>query len=142
MGGAIGYLAYLGGVSSWQYYVTVDEAVGDAERLEGTRVRVSGCVAIGSLEIGKDRRRAKLQLEGKSRVLDAVCRCSIPDNLAEDVEVVVEGTLQEGCLHGHKVITRCASKYEAAGGDMVTPSLRSDGDGSRVASSVEVDSRK
>jgi cytochrome c-type biogenesis protein CcmE len=36
----------------------------------------------------------------------------VPDNLTEGIDVVVEGTLQQDRFHGHKVITRCASKYE------------------------------
>ena len=38
----------------------------------------------------------------------------MPDNLAEDIDVVVEGTLQANELLGDKVITRCASKYQPA----------------------------
>jgi len=34
------------------------------------------------------------------------------DNLAENMDVVVEGTLQDDGIRGYKVITRCASKYE------------------------------
>jgi cytochrome c-type biogenesis protein CcmE len=42
----------------------------------------------------------------------ATCRCRLPDNLAEDIDVVVEGTFQSDGIHGDKVITRCASKYQ------------------------------
>ena len=36
----------------------------------------------------------------------------LPDNLAEEMEVVVEGSLEpSGCLRGDRVLTRCASKY-------------------------------
>jgi cytochrome c-type biogenesis protein CcmE len=45
----------------------------------------------------------------------------VPDNLAEDMEVVVEGTLREpDCLDGDKVLTRCAGKYEASRNDSQT----------------------
>jgi cytochrome c-type biogenesis protein CcmE len=37
----------------------------------------------------------------------------MPDNLEEDIDVVVEGVLRTDGIHGHKVITRCASKYQS-----------------------------
>ena len=108
---AIGYLAFLGAASSWQYYLSVDEAVADAPHLAGKRIRVSGHVAAGSLTIVDDRRQAKFELVGEMHELHATCRCALPDNLAENIDVVVEGTLQNEDILGQKVITRCASKY-------------------------------
>jgi cytochrome c-type biogenesis protein CcmE len=109
---AIGYMAFRGAASSWQYYLSVDEAVADAARLTGKRVRVSGRVGERSIAIGDDRRHATFELHGGTHSLRATCRCAIPDNFAENIDVVVEGTLQNDGIHGHKVITRCASKYE------------------------------
>lgn len=110
---AIGYLALRGAAESWQYYLSVDEARAEAASLEGRRVRVSGRVVRGSLEIGTDRRQAAFDLSGDVDTLHVTCHCIVPDNLREDIEVVVEGSLAEGALSGNKVITRCASKYEA-----------------------------
>jgi len=109
---AIGYLAFLGAAESWQYYLSVDEAVVEAAHLSGKRIRVSGRVEPGSLTIAEDRRRATFALYGESHKLQAACHCLLPDNLVENIDVVVEGTLQDGGIHCHKVITRCASKYE------------------------------
>ena len=53
-----GYMAYLGGKSSWQYYLTVDECAADASELVGCPLRVNGHVAPNSLEIESDRARA------------------------------------------------------------------------------------
>ena len=40
---------------------------------------------------------------------------SIPDNLAEGMEVVVEGQLErQNLVRGHKVMTKCRSKYTVA----------------------------
>jgi cytochrome c-type biogenesis protein CcmE len=109
---AIGYLAYVGAASSWQYYVSVDEMVADATSFVDKRVRVSGRVAVGSLTISERRQDAEFDLVGTLHKLHASCRCQMPDNLAEDIDVVVEGVLQGDRLQGSKVITRCASKYE------------------------------
>jgi len=110
----IGYLAFIGAAASWQYYLSVDEAVADAAHLEGRRLRVSGRVTVGSLSIGEDRRRATFDLAGERNTLHVTCRCLLPDNLAEDIDVVVEGVFGADGIHGDKVITRCASKYEPA----------------------------
>ncbi len=112
MAAAIGYLAYLGAASSWQYYVSVDEAVADANQIHGKRVRINGRVKTGSLTIAEDGRQATFDLAGAVHTIHATCRCTLPDNLAEDIDVVVEGTFESDGIHSDKVITRCASKYE------------------------------
>jgi cytochrome c-type biogenesis protein CcmE len=111
--GSIAYLAYVGAISSWQYYVSVDETVTDAPSLIGNRIRVSGRVGVGSLKISDSRREATFDLKGTMHTLHATCRCAMPDNLVEDIDVVVEGVLRGDGIHGHKVITRCASKYQS-----------------------------
>lgn len=110
---AIGYLAYCGATSSWQYYLSVDEAVGGSFELRGKQVRVSGRVLPGSLVVEADRRQANFTLQGDQLSISAVCHCFVPDNLAEGIDVVVEGQLQSDGIEGQKVITRCASKYQA-----------------------------
>jgi cytochrome c-type biogenesis protein CcmE len=106
-------VALVGAVDGWQYYLSVDEAVFDAARLTGKRLRVSGLVAEGSLAVAEDRRAATFELAGKRHALPIAAVCSLPDNLAEGIDVVVEGTLGADGLRGDKVITRCASKYQS-----------------------------
>ena len=122
---AIGYLAYVGAASSWQYYLSVDEAVTDAAHLLGKPIRVSGRVAAGTLAIVEDRRQATFELHGKQHKMRVTCHCSLPDNLAENIDVVVEGKLQADGILGHKIITRCASKYQQQ--EMATASIDSPG---------------
>lgn len=114
IGGVTAYMAYLGAATSWQYYLTVDECLADAETVSGSRVRVSGKVAPGSLHISPDRSRADLSLSGTESHLPVVCSGPLPDNLAEGIDVVVEGRLTaSGVFQGDKLLTRCASKYES-----------------------------
>jgi len=109
-----GYMAYLGASASWQYYLTVDECADQAESLAGARVRITGKVLPGSLSVAPDRREASFSIGGERHELLARCRGPLPDNLAEDVDVVVEGRLEDsGLLRGDKVITRCAGKYRS-----------------------------
>lgn len=108
----IGYVAYLGASSSWRYYVVVDECVAEADRLAGKRLRVSGRVVPGTLAVSGDRRSASFRLSGHESAIPVQCNGTLPDNLKEEMDIVVEGILQpDGRLRGDRVITRCASKY-------------------------------
>jgi len=110
------YMAYVGMTASWQYYLTVDECLSDAPALVNQRVRVNGKVVVGSLDISADRRLATFKIGEAAGQLLVRCTGPLPDNLAEDIDVVVEGRLDEsGYLRGDKVLTRCASKYESQG---------------------------
>jgi cytochrome c-type biogenesis protein CcmE len=114
--GVTGYMAYLGGAASWQYYVTVDECMANAASLAGSRVRVSGRVSPNTLRIAADRREAVFAIQGSQGSLEVTCPGPLPDNLAEGMDVVVEGRLKDPrVLQGHKVITRCAGKYRSQG---------------------------
>lgn len=106
------YTAYLGLATTWQYYLLVDECQSESGRFHGHRVRVSGKVRTGTLAISHDRRSASFVLGGEIHEIPVTCAGPLPDNLAEDIDVVVEGVLRDdGRLQGHRVITRCASKY-------------------------------
>jgi len=112
--GATAYMAYVGAASSWQYYITADECLADAGQFTGSRVRISGTVAPGSLKISDDRMLASFRLQGQDGQLDVTCKGPLPDNLEESMEVVVEGRCEAGGkIQGEKVLTRCASKYES-----------------------------
>jgi cytochrome c-type biogenesis protein CcmE len=110
-------MAYLGAQSSWQYYLTVDECTADAGELVGSPLRVNGHVAPSSLELAPNRSTASFVLRGSNSGLVVVCDGPLPDNLAEDIDVVVEGELDAaGVLRGNRVLTRCASKYRSGEG--------------------------
>jgi cytochrome c-type biogenesis protein CcmE len=113
--GLAGYLAYLGASASWQYYLTVDECMAGGVD-PGDRVRVSGKIVDGSLRTNDDRSEAQFLLEGTQANLPVICGGPLPDNLAENREVVVEGQIEpSGRLRGEKVLTRCESKYRSEG---------------------------
>jgi len=117
MAGSTAYLAYLGASTSWRYYLLVDECVHNRDKFIGQRLRVSGRVARQSLELSTDRSVASFDLRGQLSTISVSCKGPLPDNLAEDMDVVVEGTVDEhGLLRGDKVLTRCASKYETRNG--------------------------
>ena len=71
-------------------------------------------MAAGSLHVAADRSQASFDLQGATNRLRVVCTGPLPDNLAEKIDVVVEGRLEAGgLLRGDKLLTRCASKYES-----------------------------
>jgi cytochrome c-type biogenesis protein CcmE len=117
-----GYMAYLGASSSWQYYLTAEECLAHAADLSHGRIRVCGTIATGSLRISQDHREASFALEAGAGQLAVTCTGLLPDNLAERIDVVVEGRLDEACvLRGEKVLTRCASKYKSRAAAGATP---------------------
>jgi cytochrome c-type biogenesis protein CcmE len=108
------YMAYRGASSSWRYYLTVDECAAALIEIRGQPLRVNGHVAPNSLQISPDRKSASFVLKGTDRDLCVVYAGPLPDNLAENMDVVVEGRLDDcDMLRGDKVLTRCASKYES-----------------------------
>ncbi len=110
------YLAYLGASSSWQFYVSVDELVADPKLFHDSRIRINGTIAPDSLHMTPDRSQASFVLQGEISELDVKCSGPFPDNLAEGIEVVVEGRMQSNrIVQGNKVLTRCASKYSSGG---------------------------
>jgi len=112
--GVTTYMAYVGASASWQYYVTADECLAHAEKFAGSRLRVSGVVQPGSLQVSPQRTEAKFRLQGQTGTLHVICAGPLPDNLDEAMEVVVEGRYEDGGLiRGDKLLTRCASKYES-----------------------------
>ena len=83
----------------------------------------SGKVAAESLQVAGDRMGARFALTSHRGNLIVTCSGPLPDNPAEGMDVVVEEQLEaSGVLRGDRVLTRCASKYEAG-----TPSAPSSG---------------
>lgn len=112
--GVTAYMAYLGAANSWQYYLTVDECLANRDALPGDRIRVTGRIVPHTLIVAADRSRAEFSLAGTEGDLPVICSGSLPDELAEGMDVVAEGHLDAGgLLRAHKVLTRCASKYES-----------------------------
>ena len=114
LAGLTAYMAYLGASSSWRYYATVDECLSNLPTFTGQRIRVSGKVAAHTLQIAKDRKQATFSLRGAEGEMRVICTGLLPDNLAEEREVVAEGLLEEhAVLRCDKVLTQCASKYQS-----------------------------
>ena len=113
--GVTAYMAYAGASASWQYYLTADECVARAGSLGQARLRVGGRMTPKTLDVSADRRQIRFNFQTAQGRLAVVCAGPPPDNLAEGMDVVVEGRLASpGLLQGDKLLTRCASKYQSA----------------------------
>ena len=111
------YMAYIGTTADWRYFLTIEECLHNAPALVNQPIRVSGKVVVNSLEIATGRQQATFKISEAAHELSVRCDGPLPDNLAEEMDVVVEGRLDEsGNLQGHKVLTRCASKYASETG--------------------------
>ncbi|PZN09102.1 MAG: cytochrome c biogenesis protein CcmE [Bacillota bacterium] len=111
----IAYLAVLGFQSAKTYYLSVDQTVAQAERLGDRFLRVNGKVSPGTIDWEAKTVTLRFVMQGEETSLPVLYRGVKPDLLRDDVDVVVEGRLQEGVLVAERVLVKCPSKYEAAG---------------------------
>jgi cytochrome c-type biogenesis protein CcmE len=113
LGAAISYLGVAGVRSGWVYYVGVDEYLATSEA-RSARARIHGIVAASGLRVGEDGQSARFDLRGQTSALPVEYRGPIPEMLAADRQVIVEGSLgPDGVFWADVLLTKCASKYDA-----------------------------
>jgi len=113
---ALTYLGYAGMQDGGlvQYHVPVDDYIKDAH-LHPLHVRLAGHVAKDGLTIGSGRLGAQFQLEGATGNLNVKYAGVVPDLFKAGCEVLVEGKEgADGAFHADNILTKCASKYDAA----------------------------
>ncbi len=107
------------------YYVTIDELKADATKYYGRGLRISGLVVEGSVERSNTGLLATFQVSDGEQTLPVRYGGILPDTFKEGEEVLVEGRYRsDGVFEATKVLTKCASKYEAD-----TPTSESTGSG-------------
>ena len=109
------YLVTTSMQTSAVYYLTVTELKERQASVQTQSVRVAGHVAPGSVEKidGGLAIRFIVQDDGGSFPV-YYSGAPVPDIFGEDVEVVVEGKLdQTGTFVAHTLLAKCASKFEA-----------------------------
>jgi len=114
IGGAMMYFVYQAMQSSWAYYYSVDDFAAHKSVVQNQSLRIAGRVEKGSTERDLQKMRLTFKLAGSEMTLPVSYEGVVPDNFAEDIEVVVEGYLApDGIFQANKLITRCESKYRA-----------------------------
>jgi len=109
----LGYLIYILMGSSVAYYSTVSELKTKEASVVGQHVRVSGVVASDSVEFSGEDLTLNFVIADAEASLPVFYRGVVPDAFKEDVQVVVEGRLEDdGIFHATNLMTKCPSKYE------------------------------
>jgi len=121
----ITYLAWTGVSSSMVYYLTPVELLERVERDPSFRdlgVKISGQVVSGSYERvpGQLLHRFVIHdLDDASVTFPVEWRDALPDTFTDQVEVVLEGRLnEEGVFEATTLLTKCGSRFEAAPEDL------------------------
>ena len=120
---SMGFLAWLGYGESKTYYHTIAEI----ETLKGSaaahRIRVGGTVQPGSIHHVTGRTDFILLGEGKSLLVSYTGSDPLPDSFIDNSQALVEGRLTaSGQFNAEHIQAKCASKYEAAPGEVARPS--------------------
>ncbi len=114
IGGGIGYFMWQAMQSSWSYYYSVDDFTEQKSIAQSHSLRVAGRVKNGSIEHDLEKMSLSFILSGSDTSIPISYKGVVPDNFAEDREVVVQGRLDtNGIFQADKLMTRCESKYKA-----------------------------
>ncbi len=81
--GVTGTMAFVGGSTTWRYYLTVEECRAEGRSLLGKRIRVTGTVLPDSLSIVEGRTNASFTLKGTEQGLSVVCAGPSPTTWRE-----------------------------------------------------------
>jgi len=113
IGGGVGYFMYQAMRSSWAYYYSVDEFSANNSAVKNQSFRIAGRVKQGSVTRDLQKMNLTFTLAGSKAEIPVLYEGSVPDNFAEDIEVVVEGRLDTiGVFQADLLMTRCESKYK------------------------------
>ena len=119
IGGSMVYLIYQVTQSPFSYYYSVDEFSMKKDIAKKNSVRLAGKVGKGTIVRDVQQMLLKFRLTGENNSLGVnydykKYKGVVPDNFADDIEVVVEGQLADsGVFEAKKVMTKCESKYKA-----------------------------
>ena len=114
IGGGIGYFMYQAMQSSWSYYYSVDDFIANNTKGQNYSLRLAGVVKPGTVNHDLQKMILSFTLAGTNNEIPVLYKGSVPDNFAEEREVVVEGRLNtNGSFQADLLMTRCESKYKA-----------------------------
>ena len=129
--GAVAYLVFAGTRDNLTYYYEIDELAA-ATTGQGEKIRLSGDVVAGSIIKEDAARKVRFAIRGTdapagSAEVPVVYGGTLPDIFRPDIQVVVEGRLDEGgTFHAETLLAKCPSKYQAEGAlDGPAPAPRS-----------------
>ena len=114
IGGGLGYFTFQAMQSSWSYYYSVDEFSASISDMNNYSFRIAGRVKPGSVNRDLQKMSLTFTLAGAKTEIPVFYEGTVPDNFTEDIEVVVEGRLDENkSFKAKTLMTKCESKYKA-----------------------------
>ncbi len=114
IGGGLGYFTFQAMQSSWSYYYSVDEFSANINDMNNYSFRIAGRVKPGSVNRDLQKMNLTFILAGTKTEIPVFYEGTVPDNFTEDIEVVVEGRLDENkSFKAKTLMTKCESKYKA-----------------------------
>jgi cytochrome c-type biogenesis protein CcmE len=106
-----------------QFYKHVDEVMPTASEWYGKTLKLQGNVVPGSIARKPDSLDYRFQVKYGEAVVTAFYTGVVPDNFADNAEVVVTGRLSQAGFQVEPdgVMAKCPSKYEASTAPNLTP---------------------
>lgn len=112
---AVAFLVFNAMGSSMAYFKTVGEMEASGKATSGEQIRVGGNVVAGSIQRDMTTNELRFTMTDGVNTLPVVYNGVVPDIFSEQVEVVVEGTVEpDGTMHASTLLTKCPSRFEAA----------------------------
>jgi cytochrome c-type biogenesis protein CcmE len=98
-----------------EYYLHVDEVMGQPEQWYGKRLQLHGFAK--QVTRKEKSLEYRFQVESKGHVVTATYKGVVPDTFKDDAEVVLKGTLSPDgfVVAPNGVMAKCPSKYEPQG---------------------------
>jgi cytochrome c-type biogenesis protein CcmE len=114
IGGGISYFMFQAMQSSWSYYYSVDEFSANISDMNNYSLRIAGRVKPGTVNRDLQNMNLTFTLAGAKTEIPVLYAGTVPDNFTDDIEVVVEGRLDENkSFKAKTLMTKCESKYKA-----------------------------
>jgi len=114
IGGGLTYFMFQAMQSSYSYYYSVDEFFAGSEQVQNASLRLAGKVKPGTVKRDMEKLALAFTLAGGQAEIPVAYSGTVPENFADDIEVVVQGRLDpSGTFKADSVMTRCESKYKA-----------------------------
>lgn len=108
------YLMYTGISQTSVYFLSVSELIDKKDTISDEGVRVNGTVVPGSINKDSSNLKVNFKITDSKKNLLVHYEGIIPDMFKDNIDVVVEGTVdQNGNLNANILLTACPSKYEA-----------------------------
>ena len=111
--GTLVWLGFAGSGDSKTYYKTVAELHKMGDKAYGTRLRVGGDVADGSIQHAGGQVLFVLKQDNETIKVAYTGKDPLPDTFKDGAQALADGKLDhDGVFHASQVQAKCASKYE------------------------------